>query len=140
MIISTLGLIYTPDLKQVLLIEKQKPASHKGQLNGLGGKCETNEQVNKCIAREIKEEANILIPEENWLKIGIMDWEEWNVHIFATIYNGDKGEVKALTKDSVKWYEINSLPNNVISNIPWLILLGIDCLTNKYPPSLTIKY
>jgi ADP-ribose pyrophosphatase YjhB (NUDIX family) len=140
MIRSTLGFIYTPTFDQVLLIKKQRPTFHKDKLNGLGGKCEANEKAEECIAREVKEECGLVIPTQEWKKVGTMSWEEWHVEIFVTIYNGDLKNVQTLTEDEVQWYPTHPLPSNVLTNLPWLIPLGVDYLTNDLPPMVEIKY
>lgn len=137
MIRSTLGFIYTPDLKQVLLIEKQKPFHHKGKLNGLGGKCEQNETYRSCLSREVYEESGLQIAQKDWLKIGVMSWQEWHVEIFAVTH---KPTQKKVNNPDVDWYSSKTVPTNVISNLDWLIPLGLDCLTNSEPPVVRIKY
>jgi 8-oxo-dGTP pyrophosphatase MutT (NUDIX family) len=140
MIHSTLGFIYAPDFDQVLLIKKQRPAFHKDKLNGLGGKCEAEESGPDCVAREVEEECGLVIPAQDWKKVGVMSWEEWHVEIFVTIYQGEKKNAKTLTEDEVRWYPTHPLPLNVLTNLPWLIPLGIDYLTNDLPPTVEITY
>ncbi|MGF1581318.1 MAG: NUDIX domain-containing protein [Gemmataceae bacterium] len=60
-ILGTLGYVFSPDGKQVLLIHRNARSDdpHFGKYNGLGGKMEPGEDVVTCMRREIREEANI---------------------------------------------------------------------------------
>jgi 8-oxo-dGTP diphosphatase len=137
---STLGFIYTPDFQKVLLITKHSPERHRGKLNGLGGKSEPGESGEECISREVSEEAGLNIPVQSWKKIGNLIWEEWQVEIYATVFSGSENNVQSLTEDEVAWYEVDHLPNNVITNLRWLIPLGIDCWTNEQVIQVDVKY
>jgi 8-oxo-dGTP pyrophosphatase MutT (NUDIX family) len=140
MIHATLGFIYTSDLNYVLLIEKQKPISHKGKLNGLGGKNEEGEDGKSCIAREVKEESGLEISSDDWQLVGNLSWEDWDVEIFASIYKGNKEDVVPEKDKKIDWYPTKKLPDNVIENLLWLIPLGIDCLLNTNPPIVKVTY
>lgn len=140
MIYSTLGFIYTSDLQKVLLIKKNRPDWQVGKINGLGGKCEAGETSQQCVSREIREEANIHIPESSWIHLGEMLWSTWHVDVYVAIYDGDPKAIQSLTDEEVKWFSVNKLPANMLTNLPWLIPLGVDILTHPTPPKLTIEY
>jgi 8-oxo-dGTP diphosphatase len=137
---STLGFIYTPDYQYVLLIRKQKPVSHAGKLNGLGGKLEADESMRQCLSREVKEESLLDIDPESWQPIATMSWQEWYVEVFATVYHGQLEDIASLGSEEVGWYKVCELPKEVISNLPWLIPLGVDVLTNDAPPAVVVTY
>ncbi len=50
------GLIFTPDYEQVLLIRKNHPDWQTGRLNGIGGKVKDKESFTAAMFREFKEE------------------------------------------------------------------------------------
>ncbi len=60
-ILATLGYVFSPDGKRVLMIHRNaRPGdAHLGKYNGLGGKLESNEDVVAGMRREIREEAGI---------------------------------------------------------------------------------
>jgi 8-oxo-dGTP diphosphatase len=60
-ILATLGYIFSPDGRQVLLVHRTKRPTdpHFGKYNGLGGKLHADEDVVACIQREIREEADL---------------------------------------------------------------------------------
>jgi 8-oxo-dGTP diphosphatase len=60
-ILATLGYVLSPDGKRVLLVHRNRRPedAHYGKYNGLGGKLHADEDVVKCICREIHEEAGL---------------------------------------------------------------------------------
>src|SRR5271169_1826048 len=60
-ILATLGYIFSPDGRQVLLIHRNRRSTdpHFGKYNGLGGKLEAGEDVVACLRREIREESGL---------------------------------------------------------------------------------
>lgn len=126
---STLGFLFTPDFKKVLLIKKQKPAFHKDKLNGLGGKVEPGETTLECMVREVEEESGLITQGKNWHKVGKLEWEEWDVVMFAGIYQGKTSNLKN-PPEEVTWYLAKKIPENVVSNLNWMIPLCIDILKN----------
>lgn len=60
-ILATLGYVFSPDGRRVLLVHRTaRPGdAHSGKYNGLGGKVEPGEDVAACLTREVREEAGI---------------------------------------------------------------------------------
>jgi 8-oxo-dGTP diphosphatase len=60
-ILATLGYVFSPDRRRVLMIHRNsRPEdAHFGKYNGLGGKLEPGEDVVAGLRREIREEAGI---------------------------------------------------------------------------------
>ena len=60
-ILATLGYVFSPDGRQVLLVHRIARATdaHLGKYNGLGGKLERDEDVVAGMRREVREEAGI---------------------------------------------------------------------------------
>jgi 8-oxo-dGTP diphosphatase len=88
-ILATLGYIFSPDRKRVLLIHRNaRPEdAHFGKYNGLGGKLEANEDVVTGFRREIREEAGVSCDELHLA--GTISWpgfgkggEDWFGFIF----------------------------------------------------------
>ncbi len=74
-LIGTLGYVLSPDLKQVLMIHRNKRQNdhHLGKFNGLGGKLDPYEDIISGMKREIEEEGGI-IPTEMQLR-GTINWK-----------------------------------------------------------------
>jgi 8-oxo-dGTP diphosphatase len=88
-IIATLGYVFSPDEKSVLMIHRNRRPmdAHFGKYNGLGGKLNADEDVVTCMRREIREEANIEC--ESLRLAGTISWpgfgaggEDWFGFIF----------------------------------------------------------
>jgi 8-oxo-dGTP diphosphatase len=60
-ILATLGYIFSPDGRKVLLVHRNRRPedAHFGKYNGLGGKLDAGEDIAACLRREIREEAGI---------------------------------------------------------------------------------
>lgn len=88
-ILATLGYVFSPDGRRVLLIHRTARANdaHLGKYNGLGGKLERDEDAAAGMRREIREEAGIECEE---LRLaGTVSWpgfgpkgEDWFAFIF----------------------------------------------------------
>jgi 8-oxo-dGTP diphosphatase len=88
-IVGTLGYVFSPDGRRVLLIHRNTRPNdaHFGKFNGLGGKMESHEDVVACMRREIREEAGIEC--ESLRLAGTISWpgfgangEDWLGFIF----------------------------------------------------------
>jgi 8-oxo-dGTP diphosphatase len=95
-ILATLGYVFSPDGRRVLLIHRNARAGdpHLGKYNGLGGKLDPLEDVVACLRREIREEAGIeceqleLRGTISWPGFG-KDGEDWFGFLFRiTTYSG----------------------------------------------------
>lgn len=128
---GTLGFIFTPDLQQVLLILKNRPAFAAGKYNGVGGKHEVNESDQACQSREVREEAGISILESAWQTVAHIEWREWDGAVLAAMWDGEMNQVQSLTDEPVSWYSVNALPENCMPNLFWMIPLAKDALLER---------
>ncbi len=133
---ATLGFIFSKDLHDVLLIRKQHPEWQAGKINGLGGKCFAEEPATACMSREVMEESCLSISADRWTHVTQLLWNEWQVDVFATKYEGSLRDAETMTDEEVEWFSVTELPAQVISNLQWLIPLAIDQLTNTSPPTV----
>ncbi len=95
-ILATLGYVFSPDGRRVLLIHRNANPNdaHFGKFNGLGGKLEAGEDIVAGLRREVREEAGIeceaieLRGTVNWPGFG-KQGEDWFGFIFrVTAYEG----------------------------------------------------
>lgn len=121
----TIGALFTPDFEKVLLIEKQRPDWQKGRLNFPGGHIEEGEISYVSVGREFFEETNLKIPVSDWIRIGcIENAGHYTVDFFTAIYNEAKhGAAISRTDEKIMWVDCinNAWPENLISNLTWLI-------------------
>lgn len=139
-IFSTLGFLFSPDFSQVLLIEKIKPTAHAGLLNGLGGKFEKGETAKECIVREVEEETGLVTAQQNWIVIGDLIMTGWHVEVFTSVYESEIPTLQNSGDEKIGWYPVDNLPDNVITNLTWLIPMCVDKLKNKHEFIVDIHY
>lgn len=118
-ILATLGYVFSPDGRQVLLIHRNaRPGdAHLGKYNGLGGKLEADEDIVAGMRREIREEAGI---ECEALELaGTISWpgfgkhgEDWFGFLFrVTRFSGTP--LTANPEGTLQWVDlerVESLP------------------------------
>lgn len=135
-----LGFCFDLDYRDVLLIQKLRPAWQAGRLNGLGGKIEdgAGEGALAAMRREFREETGGVLDEQlAWRPFGRLvsgdDWEVWLFHAhleqsFPAILHGQTCDEGTLFV--VAWDMMLGLP--VLPNLKYLIpmaknhLLGHD--------------
>ena len=78
-----LGFVKSLDDKRVLLLQKVRPAFMAGLYNGVGGHIEEGETPVAAMARECEEEADLRIPEQEWLLLDVLgDGKTYEVSVF----------------------------------------------------------
>lgn len=110
-----LAFAFTPDLKQVALIRKEKPAWQAGKINGIGGKVEPEEAWTTAMTREFKEETGVYVLQEQWLEFAVLFGrkeampgarglgDSWAVKCFC-VMNEDISKVKTMETEPVGLY------------------------------------
>jgi 8-oxo-dGTP diphosphatase len=115
-ILATLGYVFSPDGRRVLLIHRNaRPGDpHLGKYNGLGGKLDPAEDVVACMRREIREEAGVECDE---LELrGTISWpgfgnagEDWFGFLFrVTRYSGTP--LDRNPEGEVEWVDVERVP------------------------------
>jgi 8-oxo-dGTP diphosphatase len=118
-ILATLGYVFSPDGRRVLLIHRnaRPDDAHLGKYNGLGGKLDPGEDVVTGFRREVREEAGIEC--EDVQLAGTISWpgfgkggEDWFGFIFRVVrYSGTP--LPASAEGTLEWVEVErvaSLP------------------------------
>ncbi|HYC34367.1 MAG TPA: NUDIX domain-containing protein [Candidatus Paceibacterota bacterium] len=126
----TLAFIFNSILDKVLLMHKSRPASLAGKVNGLGGKLEGDEDLYECIMREVKEESDLDTKKDKWIYVGEKYAPNWHVATFCYVYEGDMSDAKSMEDQPVEWFDVRNLPENVMSNLTWIIPLCLDKIRN----------
>lgn len=101
-----LAFIFDTKLNQILLIKKNRPDYQAGLLNGIGGKIEPNETPIKAVHREVFEETNLNIPENDFVSFGEFSNEFFKIYLFFTKINNINQAISK-TDEEVKVIEIN---------------------------------
>ena|SRR3989344_250970 len=136
----TLGFIFDQAFSRVLLIHKQRPDWQKGRLNGIGGKIEPEEQSLACMVRETQEETGLRTAAEEWMRVGEIKSDSYNVDVYARIHKGELDDASTITDEEIEWFDVKELPEIVLPNIPWLIPLAIDKVKNGAFTQFSVFY
>lgn len=129
----TIGVVFSPNGKEVLLQLKNRPKWQEGKYNFPGGKVEEDETIQRCIVREFKEECGIYIEPGRWYYQGMFSGNEelyngggdYQVHIFVTQIKNDEKPF-ANEDQPINWFLNNSIPDNSIPNLHWIISLILN--------------
>ena len=117
------GLLFSPDLKEVVLIQKNRPKYLVGLWNGVGGKVERGENPYDATVREFFEEAGLYVG--GWeLFLELENPGHWVIHFGKAV--GDVTKVKTMTDEPVSVFPTSHLPKNVVRNLPWIVPMAMD--------------
>ena len=114
-IMGTLGYVFSPSQKEVLLIHRNtRPGdSHLGKYNGLGGKVERNEDVVSGMCREIFEESGLICKQMSLA--GTISWpgfgkegEDWFGFIFR-IFEVEGSLLTASKEGTLEWVAVEKV-------------------------------
>lgn len=115
-ILATLGYVFSPDGKRVLMIHRnaRPDDAHFGKYNGLGGKLEPGEDVVAGLRREIREEAGI---ECGTIRLaGTISWpgfgkrgEDWFGFIFR-VESFTGTPLPGNDEGALEWVEVERVP------------------------------
>lgn len=143
-VLYVLGFAICPITKEVILIKKNKPEFQKGFLNGIGGKIEPGEDPIPAMIREFKEECGVVTTTEDWKTVCIMNCKtnsidkisnSWAVYVFTCFLSLERYNTWSTnTDEEVRPLALRSCISenpNLLGNIPWLVGMSIDVLTNK---------
>lgn len=132
MVEYVLGFCFTEDGK-VLLMNKLRPEWQAGKVNGVGGKIEPFESSHDAMIREFWEETGVRIRE--WRSGFKISKAGWTMFVFSALVK--EQFVTEMRDESTFWWEVGTLPENVIPNLHWIIPLLKDGITIGH--SVTIE-
>lgn len=117
-----LTFLFTPDMKQVWLIEKNRPSWQAGCLNGIGGKIEKDELPPQAATRELKEETGI--EGVDIKEVGHMFGTNNDGHEFIVfVYAGFTEKIlRTMESEKVLLVQVDKIKNyKHIENVPAII-------------------
>lgn len=129
---------------RVALIRKSKPAWQAGKLNGIGGKIEAGEEAIAAMVREFREETSYETDDYMWshfLRMGYNEDGGWSVDFFAAIGDLERIQSPEDEPTEIIWLDtITPMRADMIENLPWLIPLALDHLTDNRPSFVDVIY
>lgn len=120
------GFLFSNNRSSLALIKKINPCWQRGLFNGIGGKIEPGESPSNAMTREFFEETGVNIAENQWQCFAqIHRPEQYHVKFYVA-FSDQVFTVQTVEAEQVELFSINSLPQNIIPNLPWLIPLALD--------------
>lgn len=125
---GTVGFMFSIDRQHVALIEKLRPASQAGFLNGIGGKCEEGEHSQATMVREFEEETGVQTSTSDWSPFAyVQDFAGWQFVCFRAfsgkIWSIKKTEEEAPIILTVKDAQVD---HRLMPNLRWMIPMALD--------------
>jgi len=141
----SLGFIFDATLEHVLLVHKNSPAWQAGLINGVGGKVDSDETTLDCMVRECQEETTLEIPAAAWMPVATMIDEDGvnpglTIAVFVTKFDGAMANAQKNDHEEIEWFPHNQIPDNVISNLHFLIPLAHQKLLGHDSKEVLIRY
>ncbi len=125
------GFMFSPDKKQVLLINKLRPDWQNGKINGIGGKVEEGETPIDAIVREFYEETGKTTIISDWSfafslssNTAYSDGHDYKVFYFKSLLGFD--DTFSKTDETITIEKVDSLPPNILTGLKWIIPVLLD--------------
>lgn len=126
------GFMFDNDMNRVCMIRKNRPDWQAGLINGIGGKIDGTETPLEAMVREFQEETGVSTSEKTWSHVCTLRFPYAEVEFFAAKDTLTFLKATTITDELI----IKLAPwaidrNNAISNIPALLELAIQRLTDR---------
>jgi 8-oxo-dGTP diphosphatase len=118
-----LALLYSADLRHVVLMRRTRPAWQAGRVNALGGRLLGGESSAAAARREAREECGADVAE--WREVLVWEDAEYRMHVVRAV-SDQALAARTLEDQEVFLADVNALPDNVIDNLRWLVPLALD--------------
>jgi 8-oxo-dGTP pyrophosphatase MutT (NUDIX family) len=126
----SLGYVFNEELDKVFLLAINKPGKlGHGLVNGIGGKVDPTEKPLESMIREFEEETGQLIT--HWNKLGNYIGDDYIVHTYISMVKEAYLKEYGGSEGIVKWYDLDSLPNNLSSNVETSIKFALAKFNGK---------
>jgi 8-oxo-dGTP diphosphatase len=135
-----LGFLFSPDMSQVVLVQKNRPQWQAGKINGIGGHVEEGEDFHTAMVREFREETGLEI--SSWYQFGTLVCSDATVGLFfalADTYDKVKSTTDELIFISPVCEVIDSWHiHNLLPNLRWMIPMALSILQGENARAFTI--
>lgn len=132
MSVYVVGFAFSPNLQQVMLMEKKRPRWQAGYLNGPGGEVEVSESLVEAMTREFKEETGLLTHEDEWVRFASLEDRGNHVHFYHHVFVGCMPDPVTTTDEVV--VVVPTLPSpRWLHNLMWLIPMAVNHINKSDP-------
>jgi 8-oxo-dGTP diphosphatase len=114
-----MGLAFSDDAKDVVLLEKLKPAHLVGKWNGVGGKIEEGETPAQAMVREFEEETGVSTRESEWQYFANLTAANWEIFCFRLFDSTVCTRVKTVTPEVVHVWGVQTILEGMTTNDLW---------------------
>lgn len=133
------GFMIDPYRKEVLFIEKQRPAFQQGKWNGIGGKIEAGETPPDAMVREFFEEAGIETYPEAWQQVLSIYGTEFEVQFFRSFVDAIPPTIQKTDERLGVWRLRDIYPGSepglpTLDNMLWILPLMFTASHNMVLP------
>lgn len=104
-----LAYAFDPELRQVALLQKNRPAFLLGKWTGVGGHVEAAETPQVAAAREFEEEAGVRVPLPAWVTVDHRENADWILDVYAVTC--DLNQVRTCTEEPIQIFDVGQLPD-----------------------------
>lgn len=134
------GFMFSPNFKNVLLIEKNKPKWQEGKYNAIGGKIEADETAVSAMVREFREECGLDTEEKDWNLYCCISGDGYKVYFYWATSEIWSGYESKTTEEVFDLYvdHLYEVRGKLIKNLKWLIPLAID-KANSYSGNIELN-
>lgn len=110
-----------------ILLAMKKRGFGVDKWNGVGGKQQENESIDKTAVREVEEEIKVKIDPQNLEKIAVFKFyfpfkPEWHMEVHFYFCNQWQGDPKETEEMRPKWFNLDQIPYDQMwsDDIHWL--------------------
>jgi hypothetical protein len=133
----TLGLLFSPDLKSVVLAVKNgEIPNHKGLLNGVGSECPAPNMnhIHGSMSASFEKDTGHMVEQHWWKNFGFIEHngaEPYTVHLFACV-DPNYQKCKPIEKDDIVIVPVNSaLQMETVPDLKYILPAAVDYLQNN---------
>jgi 8-oxo-dGTP pyrophosphatase MutT (NUDIX family) len=129
-----MGFCFGIDMKEVVMIKKNRPTWQAGLWNGVGGHVEEGEDSGEAMKREFEQETGVAAARQGpWRLVSTIGNENYQVEVFASASNAIF-EVSTITDEEVSLWSVSGLLESTeatVYNVPWLMLMAREMLQGR---------
>lgn len=94
---------------QILICRRKPEKSLGGYWEFPGGKLEEDETYEECIARELREELDLIVTVKDHFKTVIHHYDQKTIELISYICETEYSEIKLVDHDKIEWIEVPHL-------------------------------